>query len=68
VATYRGLERERIAALADGATMPGVRALDEGLVDHLGGRTRARELIAENLAIPIEDVTLCEYEGEFIWF
>jgi protease-4 len=68
VATYRGLERERVAALADGATMPGIRAIEEGLVDHLGGRTRARELIAENLAIPIEDVTLCEYENEFIWF
>ena len=68
VATYRGLDRERVATLADGATMPGVRAIEEGLVDHLGGRTRARELIAENLAIPVEDITLCEYEGEFPWF
>jgi protease IV len=33
----RGLERTRVTTLADGQVMSGRRALDEGLVDELGG-------------------------------
>jgi protease-4 len=67
VAQYRGVEREQIAALADGATMPGVRALEAGLVDQLGGRTEAREQLAEQLGYELGDITLCEYEPSFLW-
>ncbi len=68
VAQYRGLSEEEVLALADGATMPGVRALDAGLIDYIGGRTRAREVIAERLELPLEDVIFCEFDGGFSWW
>lgn len=68
VAEYRGMSQEDVLALADGATMPGVRALESGLVDHLGGRTRAREIIAERLSTDPADIIWCEYDAGFSLF
>jgi protease-4 len=46
VAKYRGLDRDKIATLADGSSMPGKRALENDLVDALGGREEARGFLA----------------------
>jgi protease-4 len=69
VSEYRDLPREKIAALADGSSMPGARALEAGLIDELGSRTEARVAFAKILekASP-EEVVFCEYNSGFLPF
>lgn len=68
VAIYRGLSRDVIADLADGATMPGIRALEMNLIDHIGGREKAREILAEQLSLDVNDIIFCEYnEGLYLF-
>jgi protease-4 len=66
VADNRDLPLEEVQALADGASMPGQRALDNGLIDSLGGRQTARESFAKILEIPIEEVVFCEYQAPLL--
>lgn len=62
ISLYRGLEREAVVALADGATMPGALAVENGLVDSIGGRSEARQAIATILDKDPSQVEFCEYE------
>lgn len=60
VAANRHLPIEKVAALADGSTMQGQQALDEGLIDTLGDQETARSWFAEKLGLAKEDVIFCE--------
>lgn len=62
IASYRNLSVEEVQALADGASMPGSVAKEKKLVDHLGGRTKAKERLAEHMGIPVEEVVYCPIE------
>jgi protease-4 len=66
VAQYRDMDRDTVAQLADGTTMPGRRALDSGLVDALGNRTQARAAFAGFLDMPLDEIEFCEYEAPLL--
>lgn len=68
VATYRDLDREKVVDLANGASMPGARAIDHDLVDALGGRAEARRVFAEILELDETAVNFCEYKRSFLPF
>lgn len=68
VATYREMDRDVVAGLADGSSMPGIRALEVGLVDALGGRTDAKNAFAEILQTSAENIRFCEYNRGFLPF
>lgn len=68
VALLRNLPVEKIEALADGAAMPGVRALEAGLVDALGGRALVRRDLADKLGLTEEEVVFCEYTPPVLLF
>ena len=68
VSEYRDMDREKVSLLADGSTMPGVRALKAGLVDALGGRAEAQATFADILELDILDISFCEYESGFLPF
>ncbi len=62
IAYYRNMSEEDVRKLADGATMPGVRAKEVGLVDELGGRNAAKSAFSATLGLAPEQLTFCEYE------
>ncbi len=66
VAEYRGLEVSRVETLANGASMPGVRALEEGLVDSLGGWAEARGVISSLIGKSVEETVICDYKPELL--
>ena len=68
VATYREMDRDVVAELADGSSMPGIRALEVGLVDALGGRADAKNAFAEILQTSAESIRFCEYNRGFLPF
>jgi protease-4 len=68
VAKYRGLDRDKIATLADGSSMPGKRALENDLVDALGGREEARGFLATILETDVSEIHFCEYNRGFLPF
>ncbi len=45
VAENRNLDIKKIEALADGSTMLGERALENGLIDQIGGEPEATEYL-----------------------
>lgn len=49
VASNRGLPVEKVAALADGSSMLGQMALDEGLIDALGSKREVWQKLAEDI-------------------
>lgn len=61
VAEYRGLEVSTVELLADGSSMPGVRAIDNNLIDSLGGMNRAIEVLAELTGKTVDETVICEY-------
>ncbi len=65
VSEYRGLEREAVVELANGATMPGERAFEEGLIDSVGGRDEVKKVLSKSLDIQPEEVIFCEYSSGF---
>jgi len=65
IATLRNKDVAEIEALADGSSMPGIRALEVGLVDRLGGRVEAREEFATRLNLTEDAIVFCEYESGF---
>jgi protease IV len=65
VAEYRDVERDKIADLADGYSLPGTRALEAGLVDSLGNRNTAREVFADILDTSAEQIIFCDYKSGF---
>jgi protease-4 len=68
VSRYRDKTVEEIDLLADGSTMTGVRALEVGLIDSIGGRTAAKDALAEILEISRDDIIFCEYDRGLIPF
>ena len=68
ISDYRNLSVEAVEAVADGATMPGARALDAGLVDSLGGRAEAKEVLAGITGKSSTEVVFCEYRRGFLPF
>ena len=69
VADYRQLPRDQVALIADGASMPGTRALENGLVDELGSRKEARAAFTKILEKErAEDIVFCEYDSGFLPF
>jgi len=62
IAEYRDLDRDRVVVLADGATMPGRRAIEADLIDAIGGRTQAQAAFAALLDKPLTEVEFCEYD------
>jgi protease IV len=68
VATYRNKTIEEIQTLADGSSMTGARALEAGLIDGLGGRTEARQVLANTLELSPDEIIFCEYESPLLPF
>jgi protease-4 len=68
VAKYRDMEISEVEALADGSSMPGLRAIDTGLIDSLGSRAEAKSIFAEILEMDIENVNFCEFQSPFLPF
>ncbi len=68
ISKYRELDREAVAKLADGSSMPGQKALDNNLIDELGGRQTARDNFARILEMNVDDIFFCEYEGDLLPF
>lgn len=68
VADYRGMELEAVERLADGSSMPGVRALEEGLVDSLGGIDSATSILSALTGNSVEETVICEYTANSIIF
>ncbi|MCA9361821.1 signal peptide peptidase SppA [Candidatus Kaiserbacteria bacterium] len=68
VSEYRELDRADVAALADGLSMPGTRAIEAGLIDALGGREEARGILASILDTDISNIVFCEYKSGFLPF
>lgn len=52
VAERRDMPRDKVLALADGRVFSGRQALSNGLVDALGGESKARQWLAETHEIP----------------
>lgn len=68
VARYRNMDVSKVSALADGSSMPGSRALEAGLIDSLGGRAEATEVLANILEKTTDDIVYCEYKKGFLPF
>jgi protease-4 len=68
VSRYRGKTIEEIDLLADGSTMTGARAIDVGLIDSVGGRSAAKDALAQLIDISREEVVFCEYDRGLIPF
>jgi len=68
VADYREIPREEVVELANGASMPGRRALDVNLIDAIGGRNQAQAALAGFTDISLPNIKFCEYERSFLPF
>jgi len=58
VAENRNLEISEVEKLADGSTMLGGMALENGLIDQIGGMSEVKEYLKEKIG---EDVEVCWY-------
>ena len=56
VSENRGLPIEQVESLADGSSMPGQMALENGLIDRLGGDREVQEYLKEKLG---EEIDVC---------
>lgn len=63
VAKYRNLDIETVSALADGASMPGERALEAKLVDSIGGYAEARGVLSALMGTKLENTIICDYSA-----
>jgi len=61
VAKYRNLDVATVDALANGASMPGSRALESKLIDSLGGFAEARGVISALINKPLDETIICDY-------
>lgn len=68
VAENRSLPISVVENLADGSTMAGKLALDNRLVDSLGGIAEAKRVLAERLGTDVENIVLCEYQSPVLPF
>lgn len=56
VATNRNLDINKVRALSDGSSMPGQMAIENGLIDRIGGMAEVREYLGEIIG---EEVNVC---------
>ena len=68
IADYRNIDVQKVHAMADGSSMPGQRALENDLVDSLGGVNHAFDVLAELTGKPVEETVLCEYTANSLIF
>ena len=68
ISNYRNMSIEDVELVADGASMPGTRALDAGLIDYLGGRAEARGVLASLTGKSLAETRFCEYRDNFLPF
>ncbi len=68
IARLRNMPVAEVELLADGSTMPGVQALEKGLVDSIGGRQVAAEEFSNKLGIDKSAIVFCEYEPPFFFY
>ena len=68
VAEYREMPRSDVDVLANGASMPGRRALEVDLIDAIGGRKQAQAALAGFTDIALNDIQFCEYQSSFLPF
>lgn len=68
ISEYRNMTLAEVEAVADGATVPGTTALEIGLVDSLGGRKEAKDILANITGKPASEVVFCEYQRGFLPF
>lgn len=61
VATYRNLDIGTVEALANGASMPGTRALESKLIDSLGGFAEARGVMSALIGKSLDETVICDY-------
>ena len=61
IAKYRNMEVEAVTQLEDGETMQGVRALENNLIDSLGGISQARGILSALTGKTVEETVICEY-------
>lgn len=66
VSKYRNINRDDVAALADGSTLTGTKAQEKKLVDILGGREAAKEAFAVKLGKDKSEISFCEYTAPLI--
>lgn len=60
VAENRNMSVEDVAKLADGSSLPGTLALENGLIDALGNQASTRAWFAEQLGLTVPDIEFCE--------
>ncbi len=68
VAELRGKSVEEIQALADGSAMPGIKALEKGLIDMIGNRQTAKQEFAKTLGLNEDEIVFCEYSAGLLPF
>ena len=51
---------EDVAKLADGSSMPGILALEHGLIDALGNQDSTRAWFANKLGVSPAEIKFCE--------
>ena len=61
VAANRNLSVDAVSALADGSTVLGDQALQDKLIDGIGGRIEAKQIFADKLGLKPSDISFCEY-------
>lgn len=60
VAENRGMAIEEVEKLADGSSMPGALALENGLIDALGNQDSTRAWFAGELGMSASEIEFCE--------
>jgi len=60
VAANRDMPVKEVTKLADGSSMPGELALENGLVDVLGNQAAIRSWFAAEIGVSADDITFCE--------
>jgi protease IV len=68
IAVLRNKSVDEIQALADGSSMPGIKALEKGLIDQIGNRTTAKEAFSAKLGLEVDEIVFCEYSPETFFY
>lgn len=63
IAKYRNLSVDEVGVVADGASMPGARALENKLIDSLGGFAEARGVLSALAGMSLDEAVLCTYSA-----
>ncbi len=61
IAERRNKSVEEIQTLADGSSMPGIIALEKGLIDQIGNRSSVKKTFSAQLGLSLDEIVFCEY-------